>query len=147
MLPRCPDRLHLSRLLYCCFPPSHLLCNKPAVGDCYVFMNAPPPIGKLIFKTSPSFSTISHSWLLDRWFVLLASVPSTTIWLPKRPIIGPHRSRRGGDQHHSPFDRPTLCIIFSYSIRLIVRSFGSVPALPPPPSATSSPVASVADLP
>ena len=47
MLPRCPDRPYLSRLLYCRFPPSRLLCNKPAVDPCCVVMNAHPHrIGK-----------------------------------------------------------------------------------------------------
>ena len=32
MLPRCPDRPYLSRLLYCCLPPLRLLCNKPPRG-------------------------------------------------------------------------------------------------------------------
>ena len=43
MLFSCPDRPYLSRLLYCRFPPSRLLCNKPAVDHCCVFMKAHPP--------------------------------------------------------------------------------------------------------
>ena len=98
------------------------------------FLGRPPPAEQHHnhLPPSPPHPTV------DCWTVRsfrLASAPPTTIWLPGRSIRGPHSSRRGREQRNiPPLTTWHYLLFFSYSSRLIVGSFGSVPA--PPPSAT-----------
>ena len=135
MLQVCTGHLFLSRLLWSCFPPPRLLCCPPAVVHCCIFWADHP--SRTTPQSSPSFSTIPHDWLLDRLIVSLASTPSSTVTLPVQSIIRPHSSRKGREQRHSlPLITWHCVLLFSYSSRLIVGSFGR---LAPPPSATFRP--------
>ena len=74
-----------------------------------------------------------HSWLLDRWVVSLATVPSTAIRLPGRSIRGPHSSRRGREQHQRPPLTTWHCLSFFFRTLAGWLWGRLVPSPPPPP--------------